>query len=173
LYQPLTLLDLVVYHKENASILRLKEVKCLHPYQTLSQNVVKSGIAMFITEVVNKAVKEESHAAELCDFLIETLIALDTQKSGTENFHLIFLLQLSRHLGFGPQKTSEVLGAWMLEEDEERILDTLIHSDYDAPVMITVKQRRSILEALLRFYSLHIDTFGEMKSVQVMREVLG
>ena len=32
LYQPLTLLDLVVYHRENASILRIKEVKCIHPY---------------------------------------------------------------------------------------------------------------------------------------------
>ena len=35
LYQPLTLLDLVVYHRENVNILRIKEVKCLHAYQTI------------------------------------------------------------------------------------------------------------------------------------------
>lgn len=172
LFQPLTLLDLVVYYKENASILRLKEVKCLHPYRTLSQDVRKSSIALFINEVMNKTVKEESHAGELCAFLMESLVTLDVLEKGVENFHLIFLLQLSRHLGFGPQKPSEVLGAWMLEEQEEQILAQLIAADYETIVPMNNAQRRSILECLLRFYNLHIETFGEMKSVQVLRDVL-
>ncbi len=65
---------------------------------------------MFINEVLNKTVKEETHAQELCDFLIHALIILDTQTEGSENFHLIFLLKLSRFLGFGPQLVNEVLG---------------------------------------------------------------
>lgn len=172
LFQPLTLLDLVVYYKENASILRLKEVKCLHPYRTLSKDVRKSSIALFINEVMNKTVKEESHAGELYAFLMESLVTLDVLEKGVENFHLIFLLQLSRHLGFGPQKPSEVLGAWMLEEQEEQILAQLIAADYETIVSMNSAQRRSILECLLRFYNLHIETFGEMKSVQVLRDVL-
>ena len=50
LYQPLTLLELVVYYRENANLNRIKEVKCFHPYQTLYSEINKSTVGMFITE---------------------------------------------------------------------------------------------------------------------------
>src|SRR6266704_3704795 len=53
LYQPLTLLDLVVYHRENASIMRIKDVKCIHPYQNLPHDFRKSAIALFLNEIIN------------------------------------------------------------------------------------------------------------------------
>src|SRR4051812_2313610 len=74
LYQPLTLLNLVVYHRERANIERIKEIQCFHPYQTLTVDVKKSTIAMFITELLNKTVKEESHVQDLFDFLADSLI---------------------------------------------------------------------------------------------------
>src|SRR6478609_5373911 len=77
LFQPLTLLDLVVYYKENANIKRIKEVRCLHQYQTLQTDVRKSSIGMFINEILNKTVKEENHAQEVFNFLCDSLIFLD------------------------------------------------------------------------------------------------
>jgi DNA repair protein RecO (recombination protein O) len=62
LYQPLTLLDLVVYHREGAGILRIKEVKCLHAYQFIHQDIRKTTIALFLNEMINKAVKDQSNA---------------------------------------------------------------------------------------------------------------
>lgn len=170
LYQPLMLLDLVVYHKENAAIMRIKEVKALHPYQNLFADVRKSSIALFINEVINKAVKEESHAKELCDFLIQSLINLD-KIDRIENFHLTFLIQLSRYLGFGPQNINEVLGGRMVSAEEEIILQRMLESDLVSPTM-SYESRKNLLEALLRFYSSHIENFGEMKSVQVLHDVL-
>src|SRR5688572_10155550 len=81
LFQPLTLLDLVVYYKENASIKRIKEVRCVHQYQTLQTDIRKSSIGMFINEILNKTVKEENHAQELFDFIFSSLIFLDNQKN--------------------------------------------------------------------------------------------
>jgi DNA repair protein RecO (recombination protein O) len=170
LYQPLMLLDLVVYHKENAGIMRIKEVKSLYPYQTLFNDVYKSSVALFINEVLNKSVKEESHARELCDFLINSLIRLD-QLQRIENFHLTFLIQLSRYLGFGPQNINEVLGGRMVSAEEEIILQKLLESDIVSPTM-SYESLKELLDALLRFYSQHIESFGEMKSVQVLHDVL-
>ena len=68
LYQPLTLLDMVVYYKENAQVKRMKEVKCLHQYHSLYADVKKSAIAMFIAELLNKTVKDESHAHRIVCF---------------------------------------------------------------------------------------------------------
>ncbi len=170
LFQPLTLLDLVVYHRENADILRIKEVKCLYAYQTIHQDIRKSAIAMFLNEFVNKAVKDQSHAEEICEFLIRSLISLD-EISSPENFHLIFLLKLSRYLGFGPQTNEEVLGVWLLNNEEEDILEKLLIAEYDTPITMNYASRKNLLEALLRFYETHIDNFGEIKSVQVLKEM--
>lgn len=173
LYQPLTLLDMVVYYREHAHINRIKEIKCFHPYQTLYQDVKKSAVAMFINEIMNKTVKEESHAQELCDFLVDSLITLDNHSTGIENFHLIFMLKLSRFLGFGAHQVNEVVGGRPADLDTEKILEQLISSEYSSNVAMSNVLRRKVMELLITFYSDHIDNFGEMKSVQVLRDVLG
>src|SRR4051812_40998701 len=60
LFQPLTLLDLVVYHKEKSdNVRRISEIKCYNPFNTLPYNVVKSSLALFVTEILGKTLKEE------------------------------------------------------------------------------------------------------------------
>lgn len=170
IYQPLTLLDLVVYHKENAGILRIKEATCYYPYQQLQSDPRKNCIGLFINEVLNKTVKEQVHAGELCNFIFDSLIKLD-RLNHPENFHLLFLIQLSKYLGFGPFAKIE-LGALMLDRQEEIILDKLLESDYEEKIKIDNEQRRNLLDALIRFYGSHIDAMGTIRSVQVLRDVL-
>lgn len=55
LYQPLSLLDLVVYDKENASLNRISEVKLNYPFQRIPFDFHRSGVAMFVGEVLSKA----------------------------------------------------------------------------------------------------------------------
>lgn len=172
LYQPLTLLDMVVYYKENANIKRIKEVKCLHHYHSLHTDVKKSAIAMFLCEVLNKTVKEESHAYGLYDFIATSLITLDDAENQFENFHLVFLVKLSRHLGFGMHSTNELVGGGVLNPKTEKNLDELINAAYTTNLKLTIAQRREALDFILRFYHNHMDSLGEFKSVQVLKEVL-
>jgi DNA repair protein RecO (recombination protein O) len=171
LYQPLTLLNLVVYHRENANIERIKEISCLYPYRTLTTDVRKSTLAMFLNELLNKTVKDESHTGEIFEFLCQSLITLDTLEKGYENFHLIFLLKLCRYLGFGVYSLNEVLGGRVAELETEKILNQLLGADYNTPLVITHSQRRSLLELLLKFYAEHMENLGEIKSVQVLKDV--
>lgn len=173
LYQPLTLLDMVVYFRENANINRIKEAKCLQPYLTIPYDVKKSSIAIFINEVLNKTVKEESHAHELFDFLYYSMQVFDALHREFENFHLVFLLKLSRFLGFGAHNVNEVLGPRIAEASEEEILAQLIRCDYEDMIVLTNVQRRMMLDYLLKFYGDHIETLGEIKSVQVLKDVFG
>lgn len=172
LYQPLTLLDLVVYYKENASIKRIKEIKCLHAYQSISGDIRKSSLAIFINEIVNKTVKDESHAQEIFEYLLNALILLDHQETNLENFHLIFLIKLSRFLGFGAHQSEEILGVRMLDREEEELLKKLIGAEFTESIPMSNEQRRNLLEAILRFYTLHIESLGEVKSIQVLKEVM-
>lgn len=171
LFQPLTLLDLVVYHKEHGNIMRIKEVKCYHLYQNLTQQVNKSAIALFVNEILNKAVKDQTHTTELYEFIANSMMILDTHPK-PENFHLIFLLALSRHLGFAPNQTNEVLGVHWMDEQEEKLLEQLLRMDYQSEISLTYPQRQILLSCLIRFYQTHIDGFGELKSLPVLQEVL-
>jgi DNA repair protein RecO (recombination protein O) len=172
LYQPLTLLDMVVYYKENANIKRIKEVKCLHQYHSLHGDMKKSAIALFVCEVLNKTVKEESHAHGLYDFISTSLISLDDADYHYENFHLVFLVKLSRHLGFGMHAADELLAGKMLNADTELKLNDLMKAEYSTTLNLTLSQRREALDLLLKFYHYHMDSLGEFKSVSVLKEVL-
>jgi len=173
LYQPLMLLDLVVYHKENANILRIKEVKCFHQYASLLTDIRKSTQALFLNEIINKAIKEQSHAQDICSFLFDSFEVLDRLTGNYENFHLIFLIKLSRFLGFGPHHAHELLIGRVLDVKEEVILQKLLQAGYEEVIPITNIQRRNILDLVLRFYADHIENLGEVRSVYVLREVLG
>jgi DNA repair protein RecO (recombination protein O) len=171
LYQPLTLLELVVYHRPNANLERIREIQCFHPYQSLTSDIKKSTIAIFINELLNKTVKEESHVQDLFEFLVQSMIAIDELTTNTEDAHLIFMIKLSRHLGFGPQFANEIIGGHMTDKGIEENLEKLIFADYGAQVLLSNAQRKTILELMIGFYADHIENFGEMKSLYVLREL--
>ena len=127
---------------------------------------------MFINEIVNKTVKEESSAPELFEFIFQSLLILDSQEEGYENFHLIFLLKLSRLLGFGAHSVHEISGSRILSKEEEQALENILKAEYNQAVSLNHSQRRAILNHLLQFYAEHIETLGEIKSVPVLRELL-
>lgn len=170
-YQPLTLLDLVVYHRENANLMRIKEVRCLHAYQHIHQDIHKTTIALFLNEILNKAVKDQSNTEAIFDFLMRSFITLD-QLDDVENFHLQFLIQLSRHLGFGANDVQEVLEGHRIPPEEAEALRQLLICSYEAPPLVSYDSRRNILEVLVTFYHRHIGHMGEIRSVDVLKEIL-
>src|SRR5476651_405261 len=103
--QPLHLLDMVVYHKNTGNVQRIKELKNSPQLQTIPYDVIKSGLVMFLNEVLYKAVKQQSADESSFDFVFSAIEWLDHQTEGLANFHLLFLIQLTRYLGFYPDRT--------------------------------------------------------------------
>ncbi|MFN8353578.1 MAG: DNA repair protein RecO [Spirosomataceae bacterium] len=177
LFQPITLLDLVVYHKERGGIQRLAEIRVGRPYLSIPFDVAKSGIALFLTEVMNKSLKEETGHEPLFTFLWESFSWLDEVAGHFEGFHLVFLLKLSFFLGFAPLSANEV--AEQLQEYKVLIdknlrdsLDEFIDSEYAATPRIDRSIRNQLVDVVLKFYQLHIADFGEIKSLAVLKEVM-
>jgi len=170
LYQPLTLLDLVVYHREHANLNRIREVRCLHPYQTCAHDIRKITIMMFLGEILNKTIREESHSEEVFAFLLESFVALDQLREGVESFHLLFLLRLMGFIGFGAQSAKELDPMSLLVPEVTNQLNQLMACDYDRVPALTGEQRREILDCLLRFYKEHVEPLSEIKSIQVLRD---
>src|SRR6201995_5876389 len=100
--QPLHLLDMVVYHKNTGSVQRVAELKNSPVLQTIPYDVIKSSIAIFLNEVLYKAVRQQSADENLFGFVFNAIEWLDHQEEGLANFHLLFLVRLTRYLGFHP-----------------------------------------------------------------------
>ncbi len=171
LYQPLTLLDLVVYNKPNSGINRISEIKCSIPLQTIPYEILKSSIGVFIAEVLYKCIKEEGEVEDLFGFIQYSIEMLDHSEDNYQNFHLQFLLKLTRYLGFGLSESDQFFHTSADEKMEETIR-TLLDERYLAKVNLNNNERRVLLDHILSFYKTQIDTIVEIKSINVLRSVL-
>jgi len=180
LFQPLTLLDLVVYHKsKEQTIHRLSEIKCTLPFKSLPFDFVKSSIALFITELLVKTLREEETNNPLFEFLCESVSYLDETTAGYENFHLQFLAKFAFYLGFGAESVREIeeqlaenLYPYTFEPDMKEALQVFLLLPYQATVRIDRLQRSKLLDALVFFYKVHLEGLGEIKSLEVLRELM-
>lgn len=180
LFQPLTLLDMVVYYKNDRDLHRLSEVKTLHPFQSIPFEVAKSTIGLFVTEMLNKVLKEEAGSPVLFRFLVDSVLFLEESRVNYENFHLAFLLKLSFFLGFGPESAREFENQlrensypFLPDDAMDKALNTMLRQPLGTPIVLTRSARNELLDALVAYYQIHIDTIGEVKSLPVLREVLG
>ncbi|MDN3668823.1 DNA repair protein RecO [Echinicola jeungdonensis] len=178
-YQPLTLLDLVVYDRENASLNRISEVKLAYPFQRIPFDYYRSGVAMFIGEILSKCIYDNYQNEYLYDFIYNSIELLDQEGINLANFPLAFLLENSRFLGFAPNNSEELFDqihetindpVYALEE--KKYLDLLIHSTYDQKLKIPAAIRHKLLDHLIQFYQWHLDSFGKLNSLKVLRSLM-
>lgn len=176
LFQPLTLLDMVVYHKESSSIQRISEVKCDFHYSTLAGNMKKSAIVIFLTELLEKTLRESSNPEEIFGFLYNSFIHFDDVRTDENNFHLIFLIDFAGYLGFQPQSINDfeahVSEFKMIEKEERLLLAHLISNKSQKFPYTSNVTRRNCLNLMIEYYRSHIDSLKEIKSTKILREVL-
>ena len=180
LFQPLTLLDMVVYYKNDRDLHRLSEIKTLVPFQSLPFEMAKSTIAMFVTEMLNKVLKEEAGSPVLFGFLTDAVLFLENARDNYENFHLVFLLKLSFYLGFGPENAREFENQlrensypFLPDDHTDVALNLMLRRPFGTPIILTRAARNDLADALVVYYQIHLDSIGEIKSLPVLREVLG
>ncbi|NNC70863.1 MAG: DNA repair protein RecO [Flavobacteriaceae bacterium] len=186
-FQPLTQLQLVASHNEKGSLNYIKEANTYSPYRTVHTNIIKQTIAFFLSEVLSKSLHEEEINEELYKYLETSLIWLDTHDDIT-NFHLIFLLKLSKHLGFYPDKENSHFNYFDLQEGvflehttrNEYITDKdlslfriLLGTNFDRLDLLkfTGKERQRTLDILIRYFELHLPMFQKPKSLTVLKTV--
>lgn len=190
LFQPLFILDLVLYYKSSREIQNLKEFNVVYSPYDIYSTVHKSAVAMFLGEVLSSVLKEESPHTELFDFIEQSVKFFDSCKENYANFHIGFLAGLSSFLGFEPARRSHSTDSYfdMLNgvfvasppvhgnyagEEVTGILAQFFEATYDSMTGISLngKMRNEVLETILRFYSLHLPGLRKIKSLEVLKEV--
>lgn len=189
--QPLHLLDMVVYHKNTGNVQRIAELKNAPVLLTMPYDVIKSSLAMFLNEVLYKSVKQQSPDENLFDFVFNAIEWLDHQHEGLANFHLLFLIRLTKYLGFYPERqrvggdyfdmrngvfcAHKPDGVSYLSPPHTQNFDLLLQSNFENLTKLRLKndERRYLIQKLLEYYAMHIEGFGNVRSHEVLEEVLG
>ncbi|MHB1277936.1 MAG: DNA repair protein RecO [Bacteroidia bacterium] len=187
---PLNLLEMVFSLRRNSSLQSLRELKCEPVLFELHVEPVKRSITLFISELLNRSIREEEKNTDLFDFLSGSLQILDLQKSGLQLYPHYFCLQLTRYLGFFPDlsyKEGDCLdlgeGCFVapgavsphyLSPRESHWVYVLITDTFEnaSRLAITSVERRNLLEGILRYYRLHFDHFRDLRSHEILRDVL-
>ncbi len=190
LLQPLTLLELEAYHKQGREIQHVREIRNYMPYRSIPFDMQKSSQALFLSEVLYKVLREEDPNRDLFEFLENTLQLLDVSDEGTANFHLLFLVSLTRYLGFYPENNfgEDRTGFDMrngqfsngtgihpdyFDQKSSLLLNRLLGCGFKDVAQISVNQdiRIQFLEDMTDYYRLHLHGFGSLKSLAVLHEI--
>ena len=189
LFQPFTLLELVAYvARGSGGLTRLSEFRCAEPFVSLPYEVQKSSVVLFLSEVVGRAVREEEQNEPLFHFLHDSILAFDQQTTGSENFALVFLLQLASYLGFGISTGAELTDqvimaghaptskgatgpATLRLREFEVYFDELLR-DPSTSTIPNGRVRHELLNVLIRYYQLHVEQLGEIRSLDILSQVL-
>lgn len=189
LYQPLFALEFEGLESSKMQMHRFAEVHAGIVLRTIPFDVKKSTIALFMAEVLHRLVKESEPNEMLFDFVWGSIEALDVAEEGVANFHLWFLSNLCRFLGFSPGN-EYVADGWFdmaeglytsveppkrmaMSQQNALILRDMLECDvrYLAEVGLNRAQRVDFLDALLAYYAYHLDTINSVQSVKILQEV--
>ncbi len=192
-FLPGAILDLVVYHHEQKNMQRIREFGWAVLYQHVLSDVIKNSIALYIVELLYKSLKQPEQNEALFYFCEDVLLYLDkADRLVTANMPLYFALHLSHFLGFKMNddydETQNILdlqeGNFVNEQPAHKHfidgeLATLtsqllkvMHPDELVNFHLHHEVRRKLLYHYHDYYALHIQEFGEMKTLAVLQDVL-
>ena len=190
LLQALSIIEMVVAHSEKNSLQKMRELRAYYSYTQIPYDAVKSSIALFLNEMLYKSIQEDGCNKNLFSFISNGLQILDLKQENCANFHLVFLIQLSRHLGFYPQGAyseeapyfdlmngiycaKEPQHPYYLNPVEAKTFYALSNTKLDQCETQKLKgqERKQLLEKLIIYYRLHTANMREIASHKVLEQL--
>ncbi len=188
--QPLSLVEMSVYQKENKSLQSLKSIKLDVPFQSIPFNIYKSSIAFFLAEALSKLIKEEEANKALFDYIYNAVEFFDISDKITHSFHLLFLLQLTKYFGISPQenlnkealfldlqegsfKVLKPQHVYFSSKEETAIIKKMLLFDFNNEENFEFSNvmRKNILSMVLEYYSLHSYNLKNLKSREILTAI--
>lgn len=185
-FQPLFHLNFEINFIEKKSVQRISQLHFNKPYQTIPFSINKNTIAQFLAEVLYKVIPENEPDRELFAFLCNAFHLFDDVKENAQYFHLVFLMQLTRFLGFYPGRkdvdnaffspsegtfVSKIMPDTIpdaLSEPFDKLGNTPLSRFYELDLK---KDTQSVLLShLIDFYKVQMNV-GELKTYNILKQV--
>lgn len=187
---PLAAIECDVRFKNNAELQKLGAFSFHSVWKDIYFNPVKSMIAMFLSEFLNRLLKAAMPDASTWDYLFHSIDMLDRMKDGVADFHIVFLSSLLPFAGIQPDYSTYSPGK-VFDMQTGVFVDRIPpHKDYLVgeeakfaamlcrlnfincrALHLNSTLRNSILQGLLHYYSIHFPGTGNLKSPEIIKEI--
>lgn len=190
LFQVMTQVDVLVYEKPNVSLNRIKEITPFNPYKQLNRVVPKILIGQCMIEVLRKTIRSNEPQDFMFFFILDWLNFLDRTDQKLANIMPLFLIELAGQLGYAFEHMDDSYSYFDLKEgiflkehpnhtyvlvpEEASVLKQLLQIPKEEVHTFHIPQRlkSDLIDNMLRFFKLHIEGFGDLRSLEVVRTVL-
>jgi len=168
LFQALQLVKINATYSEKRGLQYLSEISVDEPIANEKVNMHKNFIAVFIAEITAKVLQENEQNIPLFNFIWNTKRELYLTDNLSDNFVLLFMLNLSKHLGFYPSidnvnatyfnlETAEFSNDSLnlniyLDKEKSTILKSLLQGK---EVKIEQKIKSELLKDIMQFFHLN------------------
>lgn len=189
-FQPLQALNLEFYYREKKELHIIREASPMFNYINLHSDIRRNSIVMFLGEVLYKALRPAGPDEKLFEYLIDTLNYLDNEDNLIPNFHIGFIIGLTKYLGIAPSNnysaslkyfdmqngfyTSDLpFHGYYMAKEYSSLLNDFLNSSIEEcnNIPISGNTRREFLNDILGFYSLHLPGFSNINSLKIYSEI--
>ena len=170
LFQPLNILDLVVYHKKTSGLQRIKESKLDYAYKTLHLDMKKISVCFFLSEFLNRISQNDDYQKDNFDFIKDSLIVFDRLEVNYSNFHIQFLIKLSKYFGIDIGN-SKHLTAENVKDDINLFVDACINNSYEVKIKSNNILRNNVINLIIEHYSRNLDININLNSTNILKEI--
>ena len=190
LFSPMALLAMDVDHQPLRDIQRVREVQPILQFYSIQNDMKKTSLVFFLSEFLTRVLKDISDSKLLFDFLEHSAQILEMTNNSIANYHLVFILKLSKFLGFYPNLEDYELGQYFdllngeyvsvrplhqhyINQQESFALSRLHRITFENMHRygFTQQERMNIINRMLEYYRLHLYDFPNLKSLDVLHEI--
>lgn len=188
-FQPLAILDFEFDYRAKEQLHHFKEVAIAIPFSSIPFSPLKLCLSTFLAEFICFSTRNEVENEHLFQFLVYSILWLDKADGGYANFHIVFMLQLTLFLGFSPNMDENdgkyfdlqagnfvscvPTHSLFLNESDSKLMRVLMRLNYETMHVFRMSrnERNRCVQYIIRYYQLHLPSFPELKSLEVLRDL--
>ncbi len=191
LFAPLSIIQLVANHKEGEGMRVMRDASCEYQLNGIATDMAKTAVSIYISELLTRSFSAQMADPLLYEFIEDAILNLDRATGAVAGFPLSFTIGLTQFMGFDPHNNFSNNETYFDMEEGNFCSHPPGHPYYLSPplsnqlsevltalnaglisIVADHSTRSELLSKMLEYYRIHIPSFGEIKSVQVLSDVL-
>ena len=151
----------------HGNIRRAAKITPSYTYKTIPYDTAKMSVAMFLAEILTKTLTFAERNDDLYSFLTTSLMLLDDPQYKGANFHIKFLIQLTKYMGIDIKEKHLIMSPYTLT------FNKILQEDFVGCELIELNgdTRSQLLKKTLDYYRQHFETLDNIKSLDVLQKI--
>ncbi len=188
-FLPLSIVEINTTFHPGKEVQQLQDIRIEQSLSGIYHDPVKNAITLFLAELLYKTLRQPEADESTFDFLQQAIQLLDLSEAGIANFHLVFMIKLSKYLGFEPNGEEadasyfDLLNGVFLKSrpthnhfanpEITHIFASMLPVGFDKMHTIDLSRikRNELLNCLIDYYKLHMPDFHGLNATAVLHEI--